>query len=162
MTVLCLVNFDDGGPADASLRAVTLARSLGDTSVRTVVFADSAQVPADALAGYGVTDVYVIEPDLLDGYAPQACGPGCWPGWPPRPGRPRCWPPAPTGATRCWPTWARSPACPWRPTARSSPPTAASAPARAPPLGQAVCWEDAVMEAPAARRDPHDGSAGLG
>ena len=72
MTVLCLVELDDGGPADASLRAVTLARSLGDTSVRTVVFADSAQVPADALAGYGVTDVYVIEPDLLDGYAPQA------------------------------------------------------------------------------------------
>ncbi len=72
MTVLCLVELDDGGPPDASLRAVTLARSLGDTSVRTVVFADSAQVPADALAGYGVTDVYVIEPDLLDGYAPQA------------------------------------------------------------------------------------------
>jgi len=72
MTVLCLVELDGGGPADASLRAVTLARSLGDTSVRTVVFADSAQVPADALAGYGVTDVYVVEPDLLDGYAPQA------------------------------------------------------------------------------------------
>jgi electron transfer flavoprotein alpha subunit len=72
MTVLCLVELDGGGPADASLRAVTLARSLGDTSVRTVVFADSAQVPADALAGYGVTDVYVIEPSVLDGYAPQA------------------------------------------------------------------------------------------
>jgi electron transfer flavoprotein alpha subunit len=72
MTVLCLVELDDGGPADASLRAVTLARSLRDTSVRTVVFGDAAQVPADVLAGYGVTDVYVIEPDLLDGYAPQA------------------------------------------------------------------------------------------
>jgi electron transfer flavoprotein alpha subunit len=72
MTVLCLVELDDGGPADASLRAVTLARSLGDTSVRTVVFGDAAQVPAGVLAGYGVTDVYVIEPDLLDGYAPQA------------------------------------------------------------------------------------------
>jgi electron transfer flavoprotein alpha subunit len=72
MTVLCLVELDGAGPADASLRAVTLARSLGDTSVRTVVFADSAQVPADALADYGVTDVYVVEPDLLDGYAPQA------------------------------------------------------------------------------------------
>ena len=65
MTVLCLVELDDGGPADASLRAVTLARSLGDTSVRTVVFGDAAQVPADALASYGVTDVYVVEPDLL-------------------------------------------------------------------------------------------------
>jgi electron transfer flavoprotein alpha subunit len=72
MTVLCLVELDDGGPADASLRAVTLARSLGDTSVRTVVFGDTASVPADALAGYGVTDVYVVEPGVLDGYAPQA------------------------------------------------------------------------------------------
>jgi electron transfer flavoprotein alpha subunit len=72
MTVLCLVELDDGGPADASLRAVTLARSLGDTSVRTVVFGDTASVPADVLAGYGVTDVYVVEPGVLDGYAPQA------------------------------------------------------------------------------------------
>jgi electron transfer flavoprotein alpha subunit len=72
MTVLCLVELDGGGPADASLRAVTLARSLGDTSVRTVVFGDAANVPADALAGYAVTDVYVVEPGVLDGYAPQA------------------------------------------------------------------------------------------
>jgi electron transfer flavoprotein alpha subunit len=74
MTVLCLVELDgtelDGTePADASLRALTLARTLGDTSVRTVLFADAANVPAAALAGYGVTDVYVIEPA---GYAPAA------------------------------------------------------------------------------------------
>jgi electron transfer flavoprotein alpha subunit len=72
MTVLCLIELDGAGPADASLRALTLARSLGDTSVRTVVFADSANVPAAALADYGVTDVYVIEPSAVDGYAPQA------------------------------------------------------------------------------------------
>ena len=72
MTVLCLVELDGTEPADASLRALTLARSLGDTSVRSVVFADSAQVPTSALAGYGATDVYVIEPGSLDGYAPQA------------------------------------------------------------------------------------------
>jgi electron transfer flavoprotein alpha subunit len=36
------------------------------------VFADSAHVSAAALADYGVTDVYVIEPGSLDGYAPQA------------------------------------------------------------------------------------------
>jgi electron transfer flavoprotein alpha subunit len=72
MTVLCLVELDGAGPADASLRAVTLARSLGDTSVRTVVFGDAAQVPADTLASFGVTDVYVVEPGQLDGYAPQA------------------------------------------------------------------------------------------
>ena len=74
MTVLCLVELDGTEPADASLRALTLARSLGDTSVRTVMFADSASVPAAALADYGVTDVYVIEPGALDGYAPQAWG----------------------------------------------------------------------------------------
>jgi electron transfer flavoprotein alpha subunit len=74
MTVLCLVELDGTEPADASLRALTLARSLGDTSIRSVVFADSASVPAAALAEYGVTDVYVIEPAALEGYAPQAWG----------------------------------------------------------------------------------------
>src|SRR6266702_5904137 len=63
---------DGTEPADASLRALTLARSLGDTSIGTVVFAESASVPADTLAAYGVTDVYVIEPGSLEGYAPQA------------------------------------------------------------------------------------------
>jgi electron transfer flavoprotein alpha subunit len=72
MTVLCLVELDDSVPADASLRALTLARTLADTSVRSVVFADSDRVPASALADYGVTDVYVIEPGTLEGYAPQA------------------------------------------------------------------------------------------
>jgi electron transfer flavoprotein alpha subunit len=72
MTVLCLVELDGAEPADASLRALTLARSMGDTSVRSVVFADSAAVPAAVLAGYGVTEVYVIEPASLEGYAPQA------------------------------------------------------------------------------------------
>jgi electron transfer flavoprotein alpha subunit len=72
MTVLCLVELDGADPADASLRALTLARALGDLSVGVVVFADSAGVPAAALADYGVTDVYVIEPASLEGYAPQA------------------------------------------------------------------------------------------
>jgi electron transfer flavoprotein alpha subunit len=72
MTVLCLVELDGADPADVSLRALTLARTLGDPSVRSVVFGDSAKVPAAALADYGVTDVYVIEPGTLEGYAPQA------------------------------------------------------------------------------------------
>ena len=72
MTVLCLVELDGSDPSDASLRALTLARTLGDTSVRSVVFADSDRVPASALADYSVTDVYVIEPGTLEGYAPQA------------------------------------------------------------------------------------------
>ena len=68
VTVLTLVELDVGAPADASLRALTLARSIGD--VNAVVFASAA--PQDALASYGVTDVYLIEPESLDGYAPQA------------------------------------------------------------------------------------------
>jgi len=72
VTVLCLTELDGADPADASLRALTLARSLGGPSLGAVVFADSAGVPASALADYGVTDVYVIEPSTLEGYAPQA------------------------------------------------------------------------------------------
>ena len=72
MTVLCLTELDGDDPADASLRALTLGRSLGDPSLAAVVFTDSAHVPAAALADYGVTDVYVIEPSALEGYAPQA------------------------------------------------------------------------------------------
>ena len=72
MSVLCLVELDGADPADVSLRALTLARTLGDSSIGAVVFADSAHVPAVTLADYGVTDVYVIEPGSLDGYAPQA------------------------------------------------------------------------------------------
>ena len=72
MTVLTLIELDGAEPADASLRALTLARTLGDTSVGTVVFADVAAVPTGLLASYGVTDAYVIEPGSVDGYAPQA------------------------------------------------------------------------------------------
>jgi electron transfer flavoprotein alpha subunit len=72
MTVLCLVELDGADPADVSLRALTLARTLGDSSLGAVVFADSAHLPAASLADYGVTDVYVIEPGTLEGYAPQA------------------------------------------------------------------------------------------
>jgi len=68
VTVLTLVELDGAEPADASLRAVTLARSLGD--VNAVLFADAA--PRDTLARYGVTDVFLIERSALEGYAPQA------------------------------------------------------------------------------------------
>jgi electron transfer flavoprotein alpha subunit len=70
MTVLCLVELDGAEPADASLRALTLARSLSGSSLRAVVFGDAA--PRQTLADYGVTDVYLIEPSALEGYAPQA------------------------------------------------------------------------------------------
>jgi electron transfer flavoprotein alpha subunit len=65
MTVLVLCELDGpAGIADASLRALTLARGLGDVSA--VVFGASAP-PAG-----GVTDVYLIDPALTGGYAPVA------------------------------------------------------------------------------------------
>ncbi len=71
MTVWCLVELDADAVADASLRALTLARDLlpeaGAGGVTAVVFGDAP--PAD-LAAYGVSDVYLVAG--VDGYAPQA------------------------------------------------------------------------------------------
>src|SRR5580693_6582073 len=67
MSVLCLVELDGGEAADASLRALTLGRTLGqsseDTSVRTVVFADSARVPAGLAAETGASAVLAAGTD---------------------------------------------------------------------------------------------------
>ncbi len=100
MTVLCLVERDGDGAADASLRALTFSRDLVASSgpadsgaepigsgaaadgsaapgspgesLAAVVFGPVAAVPADALAAAGVTAAYAVEPDGLTGYAPLA------------------------------------------------------------------------------------------
>jgi electron transfer flavoprotein alpha subunit len=80
MTVLCLVELDGAGAADASLRALTFARSLtapAGGGLAAVLFADAGAVAggapaAGALAAYGVSDAYVVEPGQLPGYAPLA------------------------------------------------------------------------------------------
>lgn len=80
MTVLCLVELDSGAVADASLRALTLARGLGP--VAAVAFAAPPDVPVAELAGYGVSDVYAV---AVDGYAPRAWAraiASLVPGWP--------------------------------------------------------------------------------
>jgi electron transfer flavoprotein alpha subunit len=72
MTVYCLVELDSGEVADASLRALTLARELagpGAGELAAVVFADAASVPAAELAGCGVSEVHAV---AVDGYAPRA------------------------------------------------------------------------------------------
>jgi electron transfer flavoprotein alpha subunit len=69
VTALCLIELDGAEPADVSLRALTLARSLGG-DVNAVLFADAA--PQHTLASYGVTGAYIVEPSALDGYAPAA------------------------------------------------------------------------------------------
>ena len=94
MNVLCLVELDEGGVTDASLRALTFARSLAASAppdpgppepgpgsaasggagpvLAAVAFGPAGRVPARLLGRYGVTEVYVVEPTALDGYAPQA------------------------------------------------------------------------------------------
>jgi electron transfer flavoprotein alpha subunit len=87
VTVLCLVERDGDGAADASLRALAFSRELAASSgaefvskasgapgenVAAVVFGSAAGLPADALAVAGVTDAYAVESDGLTGYAPLA------------------------------------------------------------------------------------------
>jgi len=73
MTVLCLVELDASGVADASLRALSFAHGLAaGTGVAAVVFAPADQVPGDVLASYGATEAHVAEPGRVPGYAPQA------------------------------------------------------------------------------------------
>ncbi|HEY1344611.1 MAG TPA: electron transfer flavoprotein subunit alpha/FixB family protein [Streptosporangiaceae bacterium] len=72
MTVLCLVELDGTGAADASLRALTFAREVAGPGgqLAAVVFGEA---PAgEALAAYGVTDAYVTGPGQVAGYAPLA------------------------------------------------------------------------------------------
>ena len=77
MSVLCLVELDAAGPTDGSLRALTFARELagpvtGGPALIAVLFAAANRADAAQLGRYGVTEAYVIEPEALDGYAPQA------------------------------------------------------------------------------------------
>ena len=79
MRVLCLVEQDGSGVADASLRALSFARGLTGSGggLAAVLFGDATALasgaPAgQALAGCGVSDAYVIEPGQLAGYAPLA------------------------------------------------------------------------------------------
>jgi electron transfer flavoprotein alpha subunit len=82
MNVLCLVELDEAGVTDASLRALTFARSLATGGpadagaagpvLAAVAFGPAGRVPAGLLGRYGVTEAYVVEPSALDGYAPQA------------------------------------------------------------------------------------------
>ncbi|HEX9041787.1 MAG TPA: electron transfer flavoprotein subunit alpha/FixB family protein [Trebonia sp.] len=72
MTVWCLVELDGDAVADASLRALTLARGLlpdtaAGSGVAAVVF---GAPPLGDLAAYGAADVYVVSG--VDGYAPRA------------------------------------------------------------------------------------------
>jgi electron transfer flavoprotein alpha subunit len=91
MTVLCLVEHDTSGVADASLRALSFASALASGSapwpadgaspadggvaaggVAAVLFAPAGEVPREALASHGAAAAHVVEPGDVPGYAPQA------------------------------------------------------------------------------------------
>ena len=73
MTVFCVAELDGDMVADASLRALTLARGLAAcvaTGVAAVVFCAPDFALGPDLAAYGAGDVFVVSG--VDGYAPQA------------------------------------------------------------------------------------------
>jgi electron transfer flavoprotein alpha subunit len=73
MTVFCLAELDGDEVADASRRALTLARRLAagaGTRVAGVIFGELSSATAAGLAAYGAEDVYAVSG--IDGYAPQA------------------------------------------------------------------------------------------
>ena len=73
MTVLCLVEHDGEGPIDASLRALTFARSLARSSgdpLAAAVVGDASAPTLEALSAFGVSEAYAIEAVELDAYAP--------------------------------------------------------------------------------------------
>ena len=79
--VLCLLELDGGNPADASLRALSFARSVASAagaSLTAVMFGapDGAGPGPDKvagqLAGFGVTELCTVTAPGLAGYAPAA------------------------------------------------------------------------------------------
>jgi electron transfer flavoprotein alpha subunit len=71
MTVFCLVEPDGDAVADASRRALTLARGLASGSgLAAVIFFGPDPAIVSDLAAYGADDVYLVAG--VDGYAPQA------------------------------------------------------------------------------------------
>jgi electron transfer flavoprotein alpha subunit len=77
MTVLCLVEPDGAGLADASLRALALAGRLaesGGEGLAVALVGEPNPGQLTALGAAGVTDVHAITSSRLSGYAPAAWG----------------------------------------------------------------------------------------
>jgi electron transfer flavoprotein alpha subunit len=78
MTVICLLEPDGNGVADASLRALALARGLahsgGQTLAAAIFPAEGADTAAaiTVLTRFGAADLHVVEDDQLKAYAPAA------------------------------------------------------------------------------------------
>jgi electron transfer flavoprotein alpha subunit len=75
--VLAFVEHDRGEPAETSLEALSFARELAadtGTNLEAVAVGDEAAGTVDALGDHGVTTLYHVTHDRLDGYAPRAWG----------------------------------------------------------------------------------------
>ncbi len=75
MTVLCVIESDDDGPADASLRALTVARGLADSASEDLAaawFGPAEMIDSEVLLTLGVGKAYAIASGVLSGYAPLA------------------------------------------------------------------------------------------
>jgi len=73
--VLCLVETDDGAIIEASLRALSFAKSLAQSCQSQLVAAHVGEIPqmtASALGVFGVDEAYAITSSKLDVYAPVA------------------------------------------------------------------------------------------
>jgi electron transfer flavoprotein alpha subunit len=70
MTVFCLVELDGDDVADASLRALTVARGLAGDAGTGLAAVSFGTAPAADLGSYGAGEVYVVAG--IGGYAPQA------------------------------------------------------------------------------------------
>jgi electron transfer flavoprotein alpha subunit len=73
--VLCLVEVEGAALADSSLRVLSFARELAQSSatgLAAAIFGPAGSVPAGELGGCGVTDAYGIDSPPLAAYAPVA------------------------------------------------------------------------------------------
>jgi electron transfer flavoprotein alpha subunit len=74
-SVLCLVETDDGTVIEASLRALSFARSLAQSSQARLIAALVGEIPeitASSLGSFGVDEAYAVTSTQLSPYAPVA------------------------------------------------------------------------------------------
>jgi electron transfer flavoprotein alpha subunit len=72
-SVLCFLEHDEEGVLDASLRALTLARSLTSSSGRALVavlMSDASTPTIESLSEHAVSDAYQVSIEGLDAYSP--------------------------------------------------------------------------------------------
>ena len=75
MTVLCLVEHDGSAVIDASLRALSFARALAESSsdpLAAVLVGEVSPSTLEVLGAFGVSRAYGVESEEIVSYAPVA------------------------------------------------------------------------------------------